>query len=118
MSNAKDREEQQDRQEQRAQTSQQDTSSAQELICTQCGDRYIVRRADESSSLRMPLPTKYDIEPLEASKRFLTSQTHAMLEDPEYAMWEFKFSERAIFDIWEVEQITGDPRKSVYIRCE
>lgn len=59
---------------------------------------------------------KYDIEPLEAARRLLTSQTHTMLEDPEYAMWEF--SERAIFEIWEVEQITGDPRKSVYIRCE
>ena len=59
---------------------------------------------------------KYDIEPLEAARMFLTSQTHAMLEDPECAMWEF--SERAIFDMWEVEQITGDPRKSVYIRCE
>lgn len=59
---------------------------------------------------------KYDIEPLEAARRFLTSQTHTMLKDPEYAMWEF--SERAIFEIWEVEQITGDPRKSVYIRFE
>ena len=59
---------------------------------------------------------KYDMEPLEAARRFLTSQTHAMLEDPECAMWEF--NERAIFDMWEVEQITGDPRKSVYIRFE
>lgn len=59
---------------------------------------------------------KYDMEPLEAASRFLTSQTHAMLEDPKCAMWEF--SERAIFEIWEVEQIIGDPHKSVYIRCE
>ena len=43
-------------------------------------------------------------------------QTLHMLEDPEYAMWEF--SERAIFDIWESEQVTGDPRNSVYIRVE
>jgi len=59
---------------------------------------------------------KYDMEPLDAARMFLTSQTHTMLEDPENAMWEF--SERAIFEIWEVEHITGDPRKSVYIRCE
>ena len=59
---------------------------------------------------------KYDMEQLDAARMFLTSQTHTMLEDPENAMWEF--SERAIFEIWEVEQITGDPRKSVYIRCE
>ena len=32
---------------------------------------------------------KYDMEPLEAARMFLTSQTHAMLEDPECAMWEF-----------------------------
>lgn len=59
---------------------------------------------------------KYGMEPMEAARGFLTSKTHGMLEDPEYAMWEF--SERAIFDMWEVEQVTGDPRKSVYIRGE
>lgn len=59
---------------------------------------------------------KYGMDPLEAARRFLTSRTHEMLEDPEYAMWEF--SERAIFDIWESEQVTGDPRNSVYIRGE
>jgi len=48
---------------------------------------------------------KYDMEQLDAARMFLTSQTHAMLEDPECAMW-------------KVEQRTGDPRKSVYIRCE
>ena len=59
---------------------------------------------------------KYDIEPLKATRMFLTSPTHAMLKDPECAMWEF--SEGAIFEIWEVEQIIGDPHKSVYIRFE
>lgn len=59
---------------------------------------------------------KYDMEPMNAARRFLTSQTHAMLEDSECAMWEF--SDRAIFEMWEVEQVAGDPRKSVYIRCE
>lgn len=59
---------------------------------------------------------KYDMEPMDAARSFLTSKTHEMLEDPEYAMWEF--SERAIFDMWEVERITGDPRNSIYIRGE
>lgn len=59
---------------------------------------------------------KYGMDPLEAARRFLTSRTHEMLEDPDYAMWDF--SERAIFDIWESEQVTGDPRNSVYIRGE
>ena len=39
-----------------------------------------------------------------------------MLEDSDLAMWEF--SARAIFDMWEVEQITGDPRNSVHLRSE
>lgn len=59
---------------------------------------------------------KYDFNPMEATRSFLTSKTHAMLEDEECAMWEF--SEQAIFDMWEVERITGNPRNSVYIRGE
>lgn len=59
---------------------------------------------------------KYAMVPMEAARSFLTSETHAMLEDTEYAMWDF--SERAIFDMWEAERITGDPRNSVYLRGE
>ncbi|MBQ9198140.1 MAG: hypothetical protein IJ157_13020 [Clostridia bacterium] len=59
---------------------------------------------------------KYAMHPMDASRAFLTSKTHAMLEDAELAMWEF--SDRAIFDMWEAEQVTGDPRNSVYIRSE
>ena len=28
------------------------------------------------------------------------------------------FPERAVFDMWEAEQITGDPRNSAYVRGE
>ena len=59
---------------------------------------------------------KYDMKPMDAVRTFLTSETHRMLEDAELAMWEF--SERAIFEMWEVEKITGDPRNSVHIRSE
>ncbi len=59
---------------------------------------------------------KYSMEPMDATRSFLTSQTHAMLEDAEYAMWDF--SERAIFDMWEAERVTGDPRNSIYLRGE
>ena len=59
---------------------------------------------------------KYGMEPMVAARSFLTSKTHAMLEDAEYAMWDF--SERAVFDIWEAEQVTGDPRNSIYLRGE
>ncbi len=59
---------------------------------------------------------KYAMTEMDAARAFLTSEVHAMLEDPELAMWEF--SERAIFDMWECERVTGDPRNSVHLRSE
>ena len=59
---------------------------------------------------------KYAMSQMDASRAFLLSQTHAMLEDPELAMWEF--SDRAVFDMWEAERVTGDPRNSDYLRSE
>ena len=59
---------------------------------------------------------KYGLTEMEASREFLMSETHRMLEDADMAMWEF--SARAIFDMWEVETITGNPRNSVHLRSE
>ncbi len=59
---------------------------------------------------------KYDMPFMDAARAFLTSEIHSMVEDPELEMWEF--SERAIFDMWEAERVTGDPRNSVYLRSE
>ena len=59
---------------------------------------------------------KYGLTEMEAAREFLMSETHRMLEDADLAMWEF--SARAIFDMWEVEKITGNPRNSVYLRSE
>ncbi len=59
---------------------------------------------------------KYNMEQMDAARAFLTSETHAMLEDAEMEMWEF--SEAAIFDMWEAEKVTGDPRNSEYLRSE
>ena len=59
---------------------------------------------------------KYDMDQMDAARAFLSSKTHYMLENADMAMWEF--SERAIFDMWEVEAVTGDPRNSVYLRSE
>ncbi len=59
---------------------------------------------------------KYSLGEMEATRDFLLSETHKMLEDEELAMWEF--SERAIFDMWEVERVTGNPRNSIYLRSE
>ena len=62
------------------------------------------------------LCSRYGIEPFEALRRFLNSETYRMICDPKLAMWEF--SHPAILSIWECEQITGDPRNSIYIRGE
>ncbi len=59
---------------------------------------------------------KYGMTEMEAAREFLISETHRMLEDADMAMWEF--SARAIFDLWEVEKITGNPRNSVHLRSE
>ena len=59
---------------------------------------------------------KYGLTEMEATREFLLSETHRMLEDADMAMWEF--SARAIFDMWEVEKITGNPRNSVHLRSE
>ncbi|MBO5094324.1 MAG: hypothetical protein J6C33_08200 [Lachnospiraceae bacterium] len=59
---------------------------------------------------------KYAMKPMDAVRSFLTSETHALLEDEDNGMW--TFSENAIFDMWEVEKITGNPRQSEYIRGE
>ncbi|MBE5902391.1 MAG: hypothetical protein E7280_10880 [Lachnospiraceae bacterium] len=57
---------------------------------------------------------KYKMPALDAMRSFLMSKTHGMLEDEAGGLW--AFPERAIFDMWEVEQITGEPRNSAYIR--
>lgn len=57
---------------------------------------------------------KYGYEPKEALRKFLFSETYRMLRNPKLAMWDF--SPMGIFDMWESEQITGNPRNSLYIR--
>ena len=69
-------------------------------------DRYVIQRIID----------KYGIEPMEAARRFLTSKTHEMLEDAECCL--MSFPDMALFDMWEAEQVTGDPRNSEYVRGE
>ena len=59
---------------------------------------------------------KYALDPMEAARRFLMSRTHVMLENAEYGL--LSYPVRAVFDMWEAEQVTGDPRNSVYVRSE
>lgn len=73
---------------------------------------YIFAFYDEKVS--QMIVDKYGIEPITALRRFLYSETYRMLVDVELEMWDF--SPFGIFDMWEAEQITGDPRNSLYIR--
>jgi hypothetical protein len=57
---------------------------------------------------------KYGYAQKEALRKFLASETYRMLRNPRLAMWDF--SPAGIFDMWECEQITGNPRNSLYIR--
>lgn len=59
---------------------------------------------------------KYGYSHQQAFNDFAKSEIHKMLSDSKYEMWEF--GAPAIFDMWEAEKITGDPRNSLYIRGE
>ena len=54
------------------------------------------------------------ISVMEAFRIFLGSETHRMLKDDVLKLW--YFSPLAIFDMWENEVTTGDPRNSFYLR--
>ena len=64
----------------------------------------------------MLIAEKYGLSQMEALKAFVYSKTHEMLENEECGMTEF--GAEAIFEIWDCERVTGDPRNSVYIREE
>lgn len=56
---------------------------------------------------------KYNMKPMDALESLLSSETYRMLCDPELEMIEIP--PIGIFDMWENEQVTGDPRNSLYI---
>lgn len=55
-----------------------------------------------------------DISDMDALRLFMSSETHRMLVDDDLKLW--YFSPLAIFDMWENEVATGDPRNSLYLR--
>ena len=57
---------------------------------------------------------KYGLNEMDAIRRFLESETYRMLADPELEI--YKMSPRIVFDMWESEQVTGDPCDSHYLR--
>ena len=67
-----------------------------------------------NTEITKKINSKYGIEPLEALRMFVSSETYKMLSDEKLEMWEF--SPIGIFDMWESERVTGNPRNSLYIR--
>ncbi|MCP1110927.1 hypothetical protein M2145_001899 [Lachnospiraceae bacterium PF1-21] len=57
---------------------------------------------------------KYGLEEKEAITAFIKSKTYDMLSDSTYEV--YAMSPRIVFDMWESEKVTGDPRNSQYIR--
>ena len=57
---------------------------------------------------------KYGFDDRDALRSFLESETYQMLLDAEQEV--YTMSPRVVFDMWESEKITGDPRNSQYIR--
>lgn len=59
---------------------------------------------------------KYGYSYMDSLRQFVSSKTHEMLENEECGF--ASFGAGAVFEIWETEKVTGDPRQSVYIRGE
>lgn len=57
---------------------------------------------------------KYGLDEKTAIRAFLESETYRMLIDPELDI--STLSPAIVFDMWECEKVTGDPRRSQYIR--
>ena len=73
--------------------------------------RYQIFVTKQVSNLIMK---KRDMSEIEALESFLNSEVYQMIVNPDLDMWEF--APLAIFDMWEHEIVTGDPRNSLYIR--
>lgn len=56
---------------------------------------------------------KYNMAPMEALGQYLGSEAYAMLNDPVLEMGDIP--PIGVFDMWENEKVTGDPRNSLYI---
>ena len=67
-------------------------------------DAMVAREIDQSR----------DISDMDALRLLMSSETHRMLVDDDLKLW--YFSPLAIFDMWENEVATGDPRNSLYLR--
>ncbi|MDO5575487.1 MAG: hypothetical protein Q4F84_00285 [Fibrobacter sp.] len=69
-------------------------------------DRYTIKK----------IVDKYGFDEKTALKKFIISETYKMLADKELEI--YMMSPEIIFDMWESEQVTGDPRNSLYLRSD
>ena len=60
------------------------------------------------------IKSKYGMEDIKAIRSFLFSETYQMLLDPLTEV--YSFSPQIVFEMWESEMVTGNPRTSQYIR--
>ncbi len=60
--------------------------------------------------------SKYGMADMAAIRAFIGSETYAMLMRPELEI--YKMSPLIVFDMWENEQITHDPKNSLYLRSD
>jgi hypothetical protein len=59
---------------------------------------------------------KYGMQEMDAIRAFISSETYWMLAQPELEI--YKMSPLIVFDMWENEQVTQDPRNSLYLRSD
>ena len=56
------------------------------------------------------------MNPMDALRRFVGSKTYALLLDTDCGI--ILFGAPAVFDMWETEMATGDPRNSIHVGSE
>jgi hypothetical protein len=66
------------------------------------------------AEVAMKIAESRGISDMDGLRLLVRSQTHQMMEDDDLKMWHF--SALALFDMWETEIATGDPRNSIYLR--
>ena len=69
-----------------------------------------------NSEVVLMIAEKYGSTLMDALREFVFSKTHEMLENEDCGLT--SFGAGAVFEMWESEKVTGDPRNSIYIRGE
>lgn len=71
-------------------------------------------RSNINAEVSLLISKKCNLSEIDGLRKFLNSETYKKLCDDSLEMWEF--SPIALFDMWENEIATGNPRNSLYLR--